>query len=70
LEWRRFLLSPSSCWPSISHSPQAIYRRRILFVASYLALFVFVVANLRRPGLVILGAGLALNFLAIVTKVA
>ena len=42
--------------------------RRILFVASYPALFVFVAANLRRPGLVILGAGLALNFLAIVTN--
>jgi hypothetical protein len=42
--------------------------RRILFIASYLALFVFVAANLRRPGLFILGAGLALNFLAIVTN--
>jgi hypothetical protein len=42
--------------------------RRILFVASYLALFVFVADNVRRPGLVILGLGLSLNFLAIVTN--
>jgi hypothetical protein len=42
--------------------------RRILFVASYLALFVFVAANVRRPGLVILGLGVSLNFLAIVTN--
>jgi hypothetical protein len=42
--------------------------RRILFVASYLALFVFVAANVRRPGLVTLGLGLSLNFLAIVTN--
>jgi hypothetical protein len=42
--------------------------RRVLFVTSYLVLLVFVGANLRRPGLVILGAGLACNFLAIVTN--
>jgi hypothetical protein len=39
--------------------------RRILLVISYLALGVFVAANLRRPGLAVLGAGLILNFLPI-----
>lgn len=41
---------------------------RILFVASYLLLLAFVSINVRHPGLVILGLGLALNFLAIVTN--
>lgn len=42
--------------------------RRILFVVSYLLLLAFVSANLRRPGIAILGLGLLLNFLAIVTN--
>ncbi len=42
--------------------------RRVLFVASYLGLLVFVSANVRRPGLIILGLGISLNFLAIVTN--
>lgn len=42
--------------------------RRVLFVVSYLLLFAFVVANLRHPGLVILGLGLCLNFLPIVAN--
>lgn len=41
---------------------------RILLVTSYLLLLVFVSINVRRPGLVILGLGLTLNFLAIVTN--
>ena len=41
---------------------------RILFIASYLLLFVFVAANIRRPGIVILGVGIALNFLPIITN--
>ena len=42
--------------------------RRVLFVASYLLLFVFVAGNVRRPGIVVLGVGLLLNFLAIATN--
>ena len=38
---------------------------RILFLVSYPVLFIFVLANVRRPGLVILGIGLVLNFLPI-----
>jgi hypothetical protein len=41
---------------------------RILFVSSYLILLAFVSLNVRRPGIVILGVGLTLNFLAIVTN--
>lgn len=39
--------------------------RRILIVCSYLLLLLFVAANRRRPGLVILGLGLFLNLLPI-----
>jgi hypothetical protein len=42
--------------------------RRVLFVASYLVLLTFVAVNRRRPGIVILGVGLACNFLVIVTN--
>ena len=42
--------------------------RRVLLVISYLLLLTFALANLRRPGLVIIGAGLLLNFLAIVSN--
>jgi len=42
--------------------------RRGLFVFSYLLLIVFVLANLRRPGIAVIGVGLALNFLAIVSN--
>lgn len=41
---------------------------RILFVTSYVLLLLFVAANLRHPGIVILGIGLFLNFLAIVAN--
>jgi len=39
--------------------------RRILIVSSYVLLIGFVLSNLRRPGIVLLGIGLALNFIAI-----
>ena len=42
--------------------------RRTLLVASYVLLLGFVLLNLRRPGLAIIGLGLLLNFLAIVTN--
>jgi len=42
--------------------------RRILIVSSYVLLLGFVLANLRRPGIVVLGIGLALNFTAIVAN--
>lgn len=42
--------------------------RRGLFVCSYLLLIVFVLANLRRPGIAVIGVGLVLNFLAIVSN--
>lgn len=42
--------------------------RRGLFVLSYLLLIVFVLANLRRPGIAVIGIGLVLNFLAIVSN--
>ncbi len=42
--------------------------RRVLLVSSYPLLLVFVLANLRRPGLVIIGAGLLLNFVAIASN--
>jgi hypothetical protein len=38
---------------------------RILFLTSYVLLIGFVIANWRRPGIVILGAGLLLNFIVI-----
>ena len=42
--------------------------RRILLVTSYVILFVFVLSNLRRPGIAVLGAGLLLNFIAIIAN--
>ncbi len=42
--------------------------RRILLVFSYLLLLVFVAANARRPGVAVLGAGLLLNFAAILAN--
>ena len=39
--------------------------RRVLFILSYLILFLFVAANWRRLGIAVIGAGLLLNFLAI-----
>lgn len=42
--------------------------RRILLVASYLLLLTFVAANVRRPGIAVIGAGLLLNFVAIVAN--
>lgn len=42
--------------------------RRVLFVLSYLSLLAFVALNLRRPGLVVLGAGVILNFLPVITN--
>ncbi len=42
--------------------------RRILLVSSYVLLVLFVAANLRRPGLAILGIGLLLNFLPIIAN--
>lgn len=42
--------------------------RRILLVASYLLVLIFVAANLRRAGIAVIGAGLLLNFAAIVAN--
>ncbi len=42
--------------------------RPIIFVLSYLLLIPFVAANLRRPGLVIIGVGLLLNLIPIVAN--
>ncbi len=42
--------------------------RRILLVASYLLLLIFVAANVRRPGIAVIGVGLLLNFAAIVAN--
>ncbi|MEX2392235.1 MAG: DUF5317 family protein [Dehalococcoidia bacterium] len=42
--------------------------RRILLVLSYLTLVVFIAANLRRPGIGVIGAGVWLNFLVIVAN--
>ncbi len=42
--------------------------RRVLLVSSYPLLLVFVLANLRRPGLMIIGVGLLLNFVAIASN--
>lgn len=46
----------------------AEWLRRALFVTSYALLLFFVARNLRRPGIVIIGAGLLLNFIAIVAN--
>ena len=42
--------------------------RRILFIASYLLLIVFVFANVRRPSVALFGVGVLLNFLPIITN--
>jgi len=42
--------------------------KRLLFELSYLLLILFVILNLPRPGLVIIGIGLLLNFLPIVAN--
>ncbi len=42
--------------------------KRLLFQISYLFLLFFVAANWRRPGILIIGIGLFLNFLAIVAN--
>ncbi len=42
--------------------------RRILFVASYLLLIVFVFANVRRPSIALFGVGVLLNFLPIIAN--
>ena len=42
--------------------------RRILLVVSYVLLLTFVAANLNRIGIVVIGAGLLLNFVAIVAN--
>ena len=42
--------------------------RRILFIASYLLLIVFVLANIRRPSVALFGVGVLLNFLPIITN--
>ncbi len=42
--------------------------KRLLFVLSYLFLIFFIIVNLPRPGFVIIGLGLLLNFLPIVSN--
>lgn len=42
--------------------------RRILIVLSYLLAAPFIAFNIRRPGIAIMGVGLVLNFLAIITN--
>ena len=42
--------------------------RRLLFIASYILLLGFVGANVRRPGIIILGIGILCNFLVIVAN--
>jgi len=42
--------------------------RRVLLVVSYALLLIFVAANVRRPGIAVIGAGLLLNFCAIVAN--
>ena len=42
--------------------------RRILFIASYLLLIVFVLANIRRPSVALFGVGVLLNFLPIIAN--
>lgn len=39
--------------------------RRVLFIISYLILIAFVAVNVRRPGIAVIGVGLALNFIVI-----
>jgi len=39
--------------------------RRVLMIVSYLALMAFVALNVRRPSIVVIGAGVLLNFLPI-----
>jgi hypothetical protein len=42
--------------------------RRILFIASYLLLIVFVLANVRRPSVALFGVGVLLTFLPIISN--
>jgi Family of unknown function (DUF5317) len=42
--------------------------KRLLFVLSYLLLILFIVTNLPRPGFIIIGVGVLLNVLPIVTN--
>jgi hypothetical protein len=42
--------------------------KRLLFVLSYLLLILFIVMNLPRPGFIIIGVGVLLNVLPIVTN--
>jgi hypothetical protein len=42
--------------------------RRILIVSSYLAVLVFIAANLRRPSIAVLALGVLLNFLPIIAN--
>ncbi len=42
--------------------------RRILLIASYLLLLIFVAANVHRAGIAVIGAGLLVNFAAIVAN--
>ncbi len=42
--------------------------RRLVFPASYLLLAAFVILNRRRIGLLVIGAGMLMNFLAIVSN--
>ena len=42
--------------------------RRVLFIASYLLLIVFVFANVRRPSVALFGVGVLLNFLPIIAN--
>jgi hypothetical protein len=42
--------------------------RRVLVVASYLAVIAFVAANLRRPSIAVLALGVLLNFLPIIAN--
>jgi hypothetical protein len=42
--------------------------KRVLFVLSYLLLVVFILKNLRHPGMVVIGIGLLLNLLPIISN--
>ncbi len=44
------------------------FPRRILIVVAYLLLLIFAVSNLARPGFVVIGAGLAFNFLGVIAN--
>jgi hypothetical protein len=46
----------------------AEFLRRALIVSSYVLLLVFVALNIRRPGIAVIGVGLALNFLPIIAN--